>query len=299
MQRITRGALAREFKRRALRSKALLRKAINEASVVADLDAALVEHTENMRMMLCIFSIPFPELAEVKTLRAAMQLWLDLELEITKLLAEHAKGGDAADAVADAIEVCMYIACMHANIIVCARACARGGRATAPHPARVQVAVLRAEKIKDVRCNKAQWALYEAARKVRLPSRSPSRSPDAQPGAPTLCRVARAAATPRAESACAAAHLTDPSRPGPAQSCRCSTPTWAGCCFRRPRRRCGSSTSPRCRRRSRRRAASPSPRPTSRRSPSSSRCRRTSAPRARAARRSPGPAPTPNTNPQP
>ena len=44
-------------------------------------------------------------------------------------------------------------------------------------PARLQVAVLRAEKIKDVRCNKAQWALYEAARKVRLPSRSPSRSP--------------------------------------------------------------------------------------------------------------------------
>jgi len=136
MQRITRGALAREFKRRALRSKALLRKAINEASVVADLDAALVEHTENMRMMLCIFSIPFPELAEVKTLRAAMQLWLDLELEITKLLAEHAKGGDAADAVADAIEVCMYIACMQADIHVCARACARGGRATAPRACR-------------------------------------------------------------------------------------------------------------------------------------------------------------------
>ena len=89
--------------------------------MVGDLDAALVEHTENMRMMLCIFSIPFPELAEVKTLRAAMQLWLDLEIEITKLLAEHAKGGDAADAVADAIEVCVYLhTCMHAYM--CARA---------------------------------------------------------------------------------------------------------------------------------------------------------------------------------
>ena len=176
MQRITRGALAREFKRRALRSKALLRKAINEASVVADLDAALVEHTENMRLMLCIFSIPFPELAEVKTLRAAMQLWLDLEIEITKLLAEHAKGGDAADAVADAIEVCMY--CMHAGIHTRAHLAALlVPRPRAPRPAPLQVAVLRAEKIKDVRCNKAQWALYEAARKVRLPSRSPSRSP--------------------------------------------------------------------------------------------------------------------------
>ena len=53
--------------------------------------------------------MPFPELAEVKTLRAAMQLWLDLEVELTKLLAEHAKGGDAANAVADAIEVCMLV----------------------------------------------------------------------------------------------------------------------------------------------------------------------------------------------
>ena len=34
----------------------------------------------------------------------------------------------------------------------------------------LQVAVLRAERIKDVRCNPTQWALYEAARVVRDPS---------------------------------------------------------------------------------------------------------------------------------
>ena len=117
MQRITRGALAREFRRRALRSKALLRRAITDAAVVGDLDAALVAHTDNMRAMLCIFSVPFPELAEVKTLRAAMQLWLDLEVELTRLLAEHAKGAGEADAVADAIEVYIYICiCVYAYV---------------------------------------------------------------------------------------------------------------------------------------------------------------------------------------
>ena len=175
MQRITRGALAREFKRRALRSKALLRKAINEASVVGDLDAALVEHTENMRMMLCIFSIPFPELAEVKTLRAAMQLWLDLEIEITKLLAEHAKGGDAADAVADAIEVCMYITYMQTNIM-CARARVPEvvvPRPRAPRPCRWRCCAPRRSRT----CAATRRSGPSTRRRARCASRSPSPSP--------------------------------------------------------------------------------------------------------------------------
>ena len=105
MQRMTRGALAREFKRRALRSKALLHRAIGSAQVVADLDAALQAHTETMAAMELLFSVPFPELAEVRTLRAAMQLWFDLELELTALLGEHAKGGAPQEAADDAIEV--------------------------------------------------------------------------------------------------------------------------------------------------------------------------------------------------
>jgi len=122
MQRITRGALARDFRRRALRSKALLRRAITDATVVGDLDVALVAHTDNMRAMISIFSVPFPELAEVKTLRAAMQLWLDLEVELTRLLAEHAKGADAADAVADAIEVYICV-CICICICICMYLC--------------------------------------------------------------------------------------------------------------------------------------------------------------------------------
>ena len=62
MQRITRGSLAREFRRRALRSKALLRAAITDATIVSDLDAALVAHTDNMRAMLSIFRSPEPEI---------------------------------------------------------------------------------------------------------------------------------------------------------------------------------------------------------------------------------------------
>ena len=61
MQRITRGSLAREFRRRALRSKALLRAAITDATIVSDLDAALVAHTDNMRAMLSIFRSPQPK----------------------------------------------------------------------------------------------------------------------------------------------------------------------------------------------------------------------------------------------
>jgi hypothetical protein len=132
LQRISKGSLARQFKRRALKSKALLRAAITGAQAVAELDAALAAHSENMGGIEVLFSIPFPELGEIKTLRAAMQLWLDLEVELTRLLAEHAaaKGGAAQDALDDAIEV----------------------------------AVLRAEGIKDVRCSPKQWQLYEQAR---------------------------------------------------------------------------------------------------------------------------------------
>jgi hypothetical protein len=69
---------------------------------------------------------------------------------------------------------------MYVPMCVCAcvtevavlRACSPRTTHHAPrttHHAPLQVAVLRAERIKHVRCNPAQWALYEAARVVRAP----------------------------------------------------------------------------------------------------------------------------------
>jgi len=130
LQRTLRGGLARELKRRLLVSRKLLRHAIDSAELINQLDATLQEHVENMGAMALLFAIELREIGEIKRLRAGMQLWADLEVELRVLLAEDAKGGDAAEAVADALEV----------------------------------AVLRAEEIKHVRCNPQQRALFEQAR---------------------------------------------------------------------------------------------------------------------------------------
>ena len=129
LQRISRGQLAREFRRRCVKSAARLKVAKAEATSLADVDAALAAHAELLGPFARLFPvIKLPEIAALRELRRAMEEWVSLEGELVALLAR------------DADEVYEQLA----------------------------AAVLRAETAAaaGVKCTPAQQELYDRGRKV-------------------------------------------------------------------------------------------------------------------------------------
>ena len=124
-----RGQLAREVRRRCVKSAARLKVAKAEATSLADVDAALAAHAELLGPFARLFPvIKLPEIAALRELRRAMEEWVSLEGELVALLAR------------DADEVYEQLA----------------------------AAVLRAETAAaaGVKCTPAQQELYDRGRKV-------------------------------------------------------------------------------------------------------------------------------------
>jgi len=91
LQRVTRGTLAREFRRRCKRSAASLGRAVAHARSagtegIDDLEAAIACHAELLGTLVAMFACEIDEAMQAKRLRRELQQLLALEEEVAALL---------------------------------------------------------------------------------------------------------------------------------------------------------------------------------------------------------------------
>ena len=135
LQRMVRGALARECKRRCLRSKANLKAALETACSVGECDAAAMAHGKLLGLHAKIFAPKLAEMRELRKLRNAFGEWVKLEKELESALARFV----IAEGESDEEE-------------------AFSG---------VEIALLHAESLRGVvKCTPFQQEIYEHARKI-------------------------------------------------------------------------------------------------------------------------------------
>ena len=135
LQRMIRGALARECKRRCLASAANIREALQSACSVAECDAAAMAHGKLLGPHVKLFAPKLTEMRELRKLRNAFGEWVKLERELEAALAKFAlsEGGEDEDEAFLAVES----------------------------------ALLHAEKLRGVvKCTPFQQEIYEHARKI-------------------------------------------------------------------------------------------------------------------------------------
>ena len=113
MQRLVRGHLARECRRRAIGSRGALAAAVGSVRSVAECDAAASAHARVMGRFVKLFSLQIPELKQLRGLRAAFQQWIVLERELETALAKYAIADEGAEE--EAAFAVVEAACLHAD----------------------------------------------------------------------------------------------------------------------------------------------------------------------------------------
>ena len=135
LQRVARGLLARECKRRCLKSAAALRQALKTVVSVAECDAAAAAHGKLIGGYAKIFAPKVKEIRELRKLRSACEQWVVLERELEGALAKYSiasEGDEEAEAFL-----------------------------------RVEAALIHAEKLRGViKCTPFQQKIYDHARKI-------------------------------------------------------------------------------------------------------------------------------------
>ena len=135
LQRLIRGHLARECKRRCLKSAARLRDVLPVACSIAECDAAATAHGKLLGGHARIFAPKLKEMKELRALRTAFGEWVKLERELEAALSKFVIASDGPD------EEDAFLG--------------------------VEGALLHAEKLRGVvKCTPFQQKIYEHARKI-------------------------------------------------------------------------------------------------------------------------------------
>lgn len=121
VQRLVRGFLARECKRRCIKSAATLRVALASCVSVAQCDAAATEHGKTLGNYARLFSPAVKEIRQLRKLRTACEQWVLLEKQLEAALATYAIAVDevAEDAAFVAVEAALLHAEQLRGVIKC------------------------------------------------------------------------------------------------------------------------------------------------------------------------------------
>ncbi len=109
LQRMVRGTLARECKRRCAASATRLREVLETARSVGECDAAFKAHASSLGGLTKIFSPRVPPLNELREMRRSFEQWVALERKMEAALFTYATAIDdeAETAAYDAVEIAL------------------------------------------------------------------------------------------------------------------------------------------------------------------------------------------------
>ena len=94
LQRIARGHLARECRRRCIQTSKNLTKALTDVTCLQECDAAASAHGKLMGGYAKLFSPYIKEIRQLRTLRSAFEEWVKLERELEAALAKYVIADD-------------------------------------------------------------------------------------------------------------------------------------------------------------------------------------------------------------